>query len=153
MEHKDTKTQSFIPKEEYDLLHDLSRTIIGAAIEVHRELGPGLLESVYEECLRVELESKGLNVRTQVDIPLVYKGKETGKEFRIDMLVENKFIVELKAVEIIKPLHEVQLLTYMKLADIHMGLLINFNVPVLKEGIKRKINGKLEYTGLRLVRD
>ncbi len=153
MEHKDTKTQSFIPKEEYDLLQDLSRTIIGAAIEVHRELGPGLLESVYEECLRVELESKGLNVKTQVDIPLVYKGKETGKEFRIDMLVDNKFIVELKAVEIIKPLHEVQLLTYMKLADIHMGLLINFNVPVLKEGIKRKINGKLEYTGLRLVRD
>ncbi len=153
MEHKDTKTQSFIPKEEYNRLQQLSKTIIGAAIEVHRELGPGLLESVYEECLRVELESMGLSVKTQIDLPLIYKGKNTGKDFRIDMLVEDMFIVELKAVEISKPLHEVQLLTYMKLADVHMGLLINFNVPVLRDGIKRKINGKIEYTGIRLVKD
>ena len=152
MEHKDTKTQSFIPLEEYNRLQALSNTIIGAAIEVHRELGPGLLESVYEECLRVELESLGLDVKTQVDFPLIYKGKDTGKGFRIDMLVNNVFILELKAVELIKPLHEVQLVTYMKLTDTHMGLLINFNVPVLKEGIKRKINGKLEYTGIKPIR-
>ena len=162
MEHKDTKTQraalsvktqSVIPQEEYDRLQQLSNTIIGAAIEVHRELGPGLLESVYEECLRVELESMGLKVKTQVDFPLTYKGIDTGKDFRIDMLVEDIFIVELKAVEMIKPLHEVQLLTYMKLADIHMGLLINFNVSVLKEGIKRKINGRLENANIIHIKD
>ncbi len=152
MEHKDTKTQSYIPMEEYNRLHQLSNTIIGAAIEVHRELGPGLLESVYQECLRVELESMGLKVKTELDLPLMYKGKKTEKVFRIDMLVEDMFIVELKAVEIAKPLHEVQLLTYMKLADIHMGLLINFNVPVLKDGIKRKINGRIEYTGIRTLK-
>ncbi len=153
MEHKDTKAQSFIPVEEYNRLQSLSKVIIGAAIEVHRELGPGLLESVYEECLRLELELQGLNVKTQVDFPLLYKGKDTGKQFRIDMLVNDIFIVELKAVELIKPLHEVQLVTYMKLTDKHMGLLINFNVPVLKEGIKRKINGKLEYTGIKPIRN
>ncbi len=163
MEHKDTKTprtsqnvktQSLLSREEYDCLQSISNTIIGAAIEVHRELGPGLLESIYEECLRVELVEKGLKVDAQVDLPLTYKGKETGKDFRIDLLVENKFIVELKAVESIKPLHEVQLLTYMKLSDIHMGLLINFNVPVLKEGIKRKINGTFENTqGISYIKD
>ena len=162
MEHKDTKTQraaqsvktqSVITQAEYDRLQQLSNTIIGAAIEVHRQLGPGLLESVYEECLRVELESLDLKVRTQVDIPLSYKGIETGKTFRIDILVEDMFIIELKAVDMLKPLHEVQLLTYMKLADIHMGLLINFNVPVLKEGIKRKINGNIEGTCISYIKD
>ena len=151
MEHKDTKTQSNISAEEYARLQSLSNAIIGAAIEVHRELGPGLLESVYEECLRYELETKGLNVKTQVDLPLLYKGNNTGKQFRIDMLVEDSFIVELKAVEMMKPLHDVQLLTYMKLANMHMGLLINFNVPVLKEGIKRKINGRVEGTTVSYV--
>ena len=124
---------------------------IGAAIEVHRELGPGLLESVYEECLRVELEEMGLKVQTQVDLPLLYKGKDTGKLFRIDMLVDDMFVVELKAVELLKPLHDVQLVTYMKLADKHMGLLINFNVPVLKEGIRRKISGRPENTGVSYI--
>ena len=153
MEHKDTKTQRtsqevktqrLLSAGEYERLQSLSNTIIGAAIEVHRELGPGLLESVYEECLRAELEARELKVETQVDFPLIYKGKETGKNFRIDMIIEDVFIVELKAVETTKTLHEVQLLTYMKLSDIHMGLLINFNVPILKEGIKRKINGTFE---------
>ena len=162
MEHKDTKTQrvalsvktqSVIPQEEYDRLQQLSNAVIGAAIEVHRELGPGLLESVYEACLRVELESKGLKVETQIDLPLIYKGQAIDKEFRIDMLVENAIIVELKAVEILKPLHEVQLLTYMKLANVHLGLLINFNVPILKEGIKRKINGRLENTTVINIKD
>jgi GxxExxY protein len=151
MEHKDTKTQSFIPKEEYDRLQSLSNTIIGAAIEVHRELGPGLLESVCTQYLRMELEARGLEVKTQVDLPLIYKGKDTGKQFRIDMLVDDMFIVELKAVELFKPLHDVQLVTYLRLADIHMGLLINFNVPVLKEGIRRKINGRFENTGVTFI--
>ena len=153
MEHEETKERRFIPEEKYQRLLDLSNMIIGAAIEVHKELGPGLLESVYEDCLKVELEAKGLNIKTQVDLPLVYKGKETGKFYRIDMLVDDVFIVELKAVETIKPLHEVQLLTYMKLSDINMGLLINFNVPKLKEGVKRKLNGYLEYKGIKPIRE
>ena len=144
MEHEETKGRRFIGEEEYNKLLSLSNTIIGAAIEVHKELGPGLLESVYEDCLKVELEMKGLNVKTQIDLPLIYKGKDTGKNYRIDMLVDDSFIVELKAVEEIRPLHEVQLVTYLKLADIKMGLLINFNVPKLKYGIKRKLNGYLE---------
>ena len=144
MEHEETKGRRFIGEEEYNKLLSLSNTIIGAAIEVHKELGPGLLESVYEDCLKVELEMKGLNVKTQIDLPLIYKGMDTGKNYRIDMLVDDSFIVELKAVEEIRPLHEVQLVTYLKLADIKMGLLINFNVPKLKYGIKRKLNGYLE---------
>lgn len=152
MEHEETKERSFIAEEEYSRLLALSNTIIGAAIEVHKELGPGLLESVYEDCLKVELEERGLKVMTQVDLPLFYKGKETGKCYRIDMLVNDVFIVELKAVELMKPLHEVQLLTYMKLADIKMGLLINFNVPKLREGIKRKLNGYVEYKGIKPIR-
>ena len=87
----------------------------------------------------------------QVDLPLIYKGKDTGKQFRIDMLVDDMFIVELKAVELFKPLHDVQLVTYLRLADIHMGLLINFNVPVLKKGIRRKINGRFENTGITFI--
>ena len=152
MEHKDTKSQSFIPLEEYRRLNQLSNIIIGAAIEVHRVFGPGLLESVYEECLKIELESRGLNVQSQVDLPLTYKGKKKEKDYRIDLLVNDEFIIELKAVESLKPLHEVQLVTYMKLANVHMGLLINFNVPVLKDGIKRKINGLIEYKGLKPIR-
>ena len=151
MEHEETKERRFVAKEEYDSLLSISNVVIGAAIEVHKELGPGLLESVYEDCLRVELEEKGLQVKTQVDLPLIYKGKETGKYYRIDMLVNDMFIVELKAVEMLKPLHEVQLLTYMKLSGVKMGLFINFNVPKLREGIKRKLNGYLEYNGIKPV--
>ena len=153
MEHEETKERSFIPEEEYKHLLSLSNTIIGAAIEVHKELGPGLLESVYEDCLKVELESRGLKVETQIDLPLIYKGQETGKYYRIDMLVEDVFIVELKAVEALKPLHEVQLLTYMKLSNVKMGLLVNFNVPKLRDGIKRKLNGYLEYKGIKPIRE
>ena len=153
MEHEETKERSFIPEEEYKHLLSLSNTIIGAAIEVHKELGPGLLESVYEDCLKVELESRGLKVETQIDLPLIYKGQETGKYYRIDMLVEDVFIVELKAVEALKPLHEVQLMTYMKLSNVKMGLLINFNVPKLRDGIKRKLNGYLEYKGIKPIRE
>lgn len=114
----------------------LSRAIIGAAIEVHKELGPGLLECVYEACLITELENRGYHVESQIALPLYYKGKKLDKEFHIDLLVEDIVIVELKAVEELKDIHEVQLVTYLKLANKKLGLLINFNVPVLKDGIR-----------------
>ena len=152
MEHRDTETQRMIKGDEYNRLNQLSKDFIAAAIEVHKELGPGLLESVYEDCLCEELMIRGIRFQSQVDIPLVYKGRNTGKSFRMDMLIEDTLIVELKAVEELKAVHEVQLLTYMKLAQKPIGLLVNFNVPILKNGIKRKINGKLEYTGIKPIR-
>ncbi len=138
-----------ITQEEYKELNILCGNIIGAAIEVHKELGPGLLESAYEACMISELKSKGLNVKSQINLPLIYKGIETGKTYRLDMLVEDKVIVELKAIEEVKTLHEIQLVTYLKLTGKKIGLLINFNTPILKAGIKRKINGKIEYTGIK----
>ena len=121
----------------------LTDKIIGAAIEVHKQMGPGLLESVYEECLMFELKERGLTAKNQVKVPLTYKGKELGKYFYIDILVEDKVAVELKVVDEILPVHEVQLLTYLKLANKKLGLLINFHEAVLKHGIRRKINGTL----------
>ena len=129
-----------LTKETYNYL---SNYIIGAAIEVHKELGPGLLESVYEACMVEELESRGLRVKNQVPLPVFYKGKKLDKEFVLDLLVEDEIIVELKSVEELKTVHEIQLLTYLKLANKKLGLLINFNVPILTKGIKRKINGEL----------
>ena len=122
-------------------LNSVSEKIIGASIEVHKELGPGLLESVYEACLYHELKKQGVSVDCQVDLPIIYKGEITNKTYRIDMLVENCVIVELKSVDTINPIHEAQLLTYMKLLNINLGLLINFNVDILKKGIKRRILG------------
>ncbi len=122
-------------------LEGVGSKIVDAAYHVHKELGPGLLESVYEYCLIEELKSRNLTVASQTKLPVVYKGNQLNKEFIIDVLVENEIVIELKAVEILLPVHEVQLLTYMKLADKKLGYLINFNVPVIKEGIKRKING------------
>jgi len=116
---------------------DLTNSIIGAAIEVHRELGPGLLESVYEECLCRELSARGLAFERQREMPILYKGTPANGTYRIDLLVAGKVLLELKSVEIVLPVHESQLLTYMKLANIGVGLLINFNVPVLKGGIRR----------------
>ncbi|MCL1850291.1 MAG: GxxExxY protein [Bacteroidetes bacterium] len=123
--------------------NNISGKIIKAAIEVHQELGPGLLESVYEYCLLEELKSIGLFAKQQVQLPLCYKGNRLGKTFVIDILVENKIILELKTVETILPIHEFQLLTYLKLSGMRLGLLINFNVIQLKDGIRRKINGTL----------
>ena len=120
-------------------LNAISEAIIGAAISVHKEFGPGLLESVYEICMIQEMEDRGLKVAQQVDIPLYYKGRLTNKMFRIDLLVEDEIIVELKAVEQILPIHEAQLLTYLKLTNKKLGLLINFNVPLLKQGIMRRV--------------
>jgi len=122
----------------------LGTKIIDAAMQVHRELGPGLLESVYEVCLIEELRNRGLEVRSQVRLPIVYKGKELNREFVIDLLVENKIVIELKAVEDLMPVHEVQLVTYLKLSGMKLGYLINFNVSLLKFGIRRRINGEID---------
>ncbi len=121
--------------------NEISRIIIGKAIEVHRYLGPGLLESSYLTCLAYEFKQvNGLTIELEKSIPLKYKGITLDCGYRLDMLVNQKVIVELKAVESILPIHEAQLLTYLKLTDIKLGLLINFNVPVLKDGIKRIVN-------------
>jgi len=118
-------------------LNEITRIIIGCAIEVHRTLGPGLLESAYEECLIFELVSKGLKIEKQQPVPVVYKEIKLDYGYRIDVLVENSIIIELKATDSINPVHEAQLLTYMKFAKKPIGLLINFNVTVLKNGIRR----------------
>ncbi|MBQ0102988.1 MAG: GxxExxY protein [Prevotellaceae bacterium] len=127
--------------ERISFLNAISSKIIGAAIEVHKELGIGLLESIYEECLVIELKSMGLKVCRQVDIPILYKEQTIDKHLRIDLLVEDEIIVELKSVSEMKEVFESQLVTYLKLTGKNLGLLINFNVPLLKDGIYRKING------------
>jgi GxxExxY protein len=118
-------------------LNEITQKIIGCAIEVHRSLGPGLLESAYEECLAYELVKKGLNIKRQVPTPVVYKEIKLECGYRIDLLVENLVIIELKVVDVINPVHQAQILTYMKFANKSLGLLINFNVTVLKNGIQR----------------
>ncbi|MCC5897389.1 MAG: GxxExxY protein [Phormidium sp. BM_Day4_Bin.17] len=122
-------------------LRDLSGKVIGAAIVVHRELGPGLLESAYERCLAYELQQQGLNVEQQVPQPVIYKGVQLECGYRLDLLVEEQLIVELKAVPELLPIHKAQILTYLKLRQLRLGLLINFNVPLLKQGIQRIVNG------------
>ena len=130
-----------VSKEKIEQLNKLSETIIGAAIEVHKYLGPGLLETVYEICLVEELEQRGLNVQQQVHLPLYYKGQLTNKYFVIDLLIEDEVILELKAVDKVLPVYENQLMTYLKLTQKNLGLLINFNVPRLIDGIRRRLNG------------
>ncbi len=119
----------------------LSREVIGAAIEVHKALGPGLLESAYEECLCKELELQSIAFKQQVELPIRYKGLELSVGYRMDIVVDNLLILELKSVEKLLPIHEAQLLTYLRLSDTWLGLLLNFNVPVLKQGIKRLVQG------------
>ena len=123
--------------------NSLSQKIIECCMEVHKELGPGLMESVYEICAENVMIKKGLYVQRQVILPVSFKGEILNKEFVIDTIVNELIIVEFKSVEIILPVHEAQLVTYLKLSDKKLGLLINFNVPLLKEGIRRKINGNL----------
>ena len=123
--------------------NELTSQIISACIEVHRELGPGLLESVYEVCLLDELFQRGLKADAQLRLPVSYKGKQLNKEFIIDILVEDLILLELKTVDVLAPIHEVQLVTYLKLSEKKLGLLINFNVELMKNGIRRKINGNL----------
>jgi len=117
----------------------LTHAIVGAAIDVHRTLGPGLLEGVYDECLAFELKERRLDVQRQVTVPLVYKGNALNSNLRIDLLVDSAVVVELKSIEALMPIHEAQLMTYLRLMRKEVGLLINFNVPVLKQGIVRRV--------------
>ena len=122
-----------------DAEQQLTKTIISSASEVHRALGPGLLESAYQACLSRELELHNLHFRQQVDLPFVYKDVKLDCGYRIDFVIEEKVVVELKAVEGLLPVHQAQLLTYLRLSGLRIGLLINFNVPVLKDGIRRRV--------------
>jgi len=125
-------------------LNIISGQIIKAAIEVHGNLGPGLLESSYEGCLIQELLDSGVSVRSQVPLPVHYKGKSIDVGYRVDLLVEDQVIVELKSVEKTLPIHSAQILTYLKLSGLKLGLLINFNTLRIKEGIQRFINSKAD---------
>jgi GxxExxY protein len=127
MNHRDTEA----PRD------SLTEKVIGAAIEVHRALGPGLLESAYEECLCYELSSAGLVFRKQVELPVLYKKVKLDCGYRMDIVVSESLVLEIKTVEKLLPIHQAQLLTYLRLSGLRTGLLINFNVPVLKNGIKR----------------
>jgi GxxExxY protein len=124
-------------KEQFNYL---SKHILDSSIEVHKQMGPGLLESVYEECLLEELRSRGIFCEQQVFLPLIYKGKELHKDFRLDILVKQEIIIEIKAVEFLLAVHQAQIISYLKLADKKLGFLINFNVPLLKDGFKRFVN-------------
>ncbi|HUU99239.1 MAG TPA: GxxExxY protein [Phycisphaerae bacterium] len=121
-------------------LNEITEAIIAAPIAVHRELGPGLLESAYEACLAYELAQRGLAVEQQKGLPVTYRGVNVDCGYRIDMLAEGSVVVELKAIEMLEPIHEAQLLSYLKLSGCRLGLLINFNVKMLKHGIRRMIN-------------
>lgn len=125
-------------KERYE---QLATIILDSCIAVHKEMGPGLLESVYQFCLMKELELRGISVECNVRVKLVYKGFELEKEYIMDMLVENEITLELKAVEAMLPLYDAQLICYLKLTKKKMGFLINFNVPLLKQGFRRFVNG------------
>lgn len=118
-------------------ISDLTGRVIGCAIEVHKELGPGLLESCYEQCLMLELKRIGIKANSQVKLPLNYKGTDIDAGYRLDIIIPNELIIELKSVDKISPICSAQLLTYMKLANINKGLLINFNVKKLTDGLKR----------------
>jgi GxxExxY protein len=121
-------------------LNKLSSKIIGAAIEIHQILGPGLLESAYEECLCKELSLRGISYERQKPLPLEYKGEKLDCGYRLDVVVENNIILELKACEKIEPIFRAQLLTYLKLSKLSLGLLLNFNVPLMRNGIVRIVN-------------
>jgi GxxExxY protein len=118
-------------------LNEITETIIGSAIAVHKELGPGLLESAYEACLLYELAQSGLTVENQKALPIRYRGVQLDCGYRIDLLVERQIVVELKSIEKIEPIHEAQLLSYLKLSGCKVGLLINFNTKLLENGIRR----------------
>ena len=125
-------------------INKLSSKIIGAAIEVHKTLGPGLLESAYEECLSHELKLGGVSFERQKSIPISYKGKTLDCGYRLDIVVEGTIILELKSCEKIEPIHKAQVLTYLKLTNLNLGLLLNFNVPYMRDGILRVVNNLRE---------
>ena len=132
---RDAEAQSF---------REITEQVIGRCMEIHRELGPGLLESAYEECRCCELSAIGIRFERQKPLPVKYKRVNLDCGYRLDLVVENKIILELKTVEYLQPIHEAPLLTYLKLSGLTLGLLINFNVPVLKNGIKRIANNFVE---------
>jgi len=121
-------------------INQLSSKIIGSAIQVHKALGPGLLESAYEECLCHEFHLQGIHFERQKSLPVVYKGKRLDCGYRLDLVVENAIILELKSCETIDPIHKAQLLTYLRLADLQLGLILNFNAAIMKDGIVRIVN-------------
>ena len=123
-------------------INEITGAIVNSSMKVHSILGPGLLESAYQACLAHELRSRSLEVVTQVPLPVVYEGQKLEVGYRIDLLVENRVVVEVKSVEAIHPIHEAQLLSYMRLSGIPVGLLINFNVLRLREGVKRMVDGR-----------
>ena len=129
-----------VTREQILDVNKTTEAIIGAAIEVHRHLGPGLLESAYEECLCEELSLRGLPYKRQVALPITYKGKKLEVGYRIDILVNNEVVVELKTVDAILPIHEAQTLTYMRLGGWKVGLILNFYVPLMKNGVKRLVH-------------
>jgi GxxExxY protein len=122
-------------------VNDITGVIVNSAMKVHSVLGPGLLESAYQACLAHELRTRGLNVATQVGLPVIYEGQKLEVGYRIDVVVETRVVVEVKSVEAIHPIHQAQLLSYMRLSGIAVGLLINFNVLHLRDGIKRMVDG------------
>jgi GxxExxY protein len=122
------------------VINEITETIIGSAIAVHKSLGPGLLESAYEACLAFELADRGLSVEQQKALPVVYRDVKLDCGYRLDFLVEEKIIIELKAIDRLLPIHSAQLLSYLKLSECKVGLLINFNVKILKNGLRRIIN-------------
>lgn len=138
MNNRETEILSI---EYVNKLNSISGAILDSAIEVHKHLGPGLLESVYETCLAKELKIRGYNSETQVVLPVYYKNEKLDKYFNIDLLVENEVIVELKTAEKLLPIHKAQTITYLKLADKKLGIMINFNVPLLVHGFERVLNG------------
>jgi len=125
---------------EREILEVIGKQIVDAAFQVHKELGPGLLESAYESCMIVELIEKGLKVERQLKLPIIYKGKVIDGGYRLDLIVEDEIIIELKSVDHIIPVHEAQLISYLKLSGKRLGFLINFNVDLIKNGISRKVN-------------
>ncbi len=133
MNHQDTKA----PRAISSRTDEIAKVVVDAAYAVHKALGPGLLESVYEICLAHELVKRGLKIERQVSLPVVYDSIRLDAGLRLDIVVEQQVVVELKAVEVLLPVHEAQLLTYLKLSRHRLGLLINFNVPLIKQGIRR----------------
>ena len=131
------REKTYMNREEYNRL---SGEIIDVCITVHKIMGPGLLESVYETCLMKEFELRNIKAKNQVIIPLIYKGYELSKEFKIDILINDEIILELKSSETMIPVYEAQIISYLRLTENKLGFLINFNVPLMKEGIKRFVN-------------
>ena len=126
-------------------IEEIAKIIVNSAFKVHKNLGPGLLERVYEVCLAHEINKAGLNVQSQIDVPIIYDGVTLKEKLRLDLIVENTVIIEVKAVEIVNPVWQAQIISQLKLTDIQLGFLINFNVPLIKNGIKRFINTKFNY--------